>query len=286
MTYLEELTEEKMINAAKELYEMLENDPKNSKAYYFLALIYLFKDRGKAIEILEFGIKNTPPQSDLCCLAGLTHFSLGNYERALELLLKTEELTPEPGIDLYKALGETYFKLNKYDEAAESYLKKVEDKVEYLDYFFYAADCYRLSLKWNAAEMVINRALKICPEDVRFHNLLAFLSIMRFNFQRAFQIYQKIMEIDEKYIPQALFNKGFAYLVMGNYEETLKIWAELTEKFPAREDFYYSLAFIHFTFRNKREALKYFKRCIETGQEGILSKKSKERIKEVEEFLN
>ena len=280
-----EQEKEKFKKAIKELEELIEKDPSNMKSYYFLSFIYLEKERNKALEILKKGIENAPCRGELHSLAGLIYFEDKKYDKALELLLEAEKLSPAPGKDIYRTLGEISFKLKDYEKAGSYYLKASEaGKEDDPDMLFYAADSYRLGLRWNASEMVINRALKLKPE-VRFHNLLAFLSIIRFNFRRAFEIYDKIMEIDKKHIPQAMFNKGLTYMVMGNYEETIKIWEDLSRKHPDRADFHYSSGVIHYMSENKDKAIKYFKLCIEKDERGKLAKISGKRIKELEEFF-
>jgi len=279
-----EIDEKTALKAVKELEELIIKYPDNSKPYYYLAFIYLKTEREKSLKILKEGIKKAPAGGELHSLAGLIYFEDKSYKKALELLLEAERLCPSPQKELYKTIGETCFKLERYDDAASYYLKIADMGEEISDMLFYAADCYRKSLKWNACEMVINRALKVSPH-VKFHNLLAFLSVMRFNFQRAFAIYDKIMELDAKCIPQALFNKGFTYMIMGNYKKSIEIWEELSKKYPERADFHYSAGVINYMSENKEGAIKYFKLCIEKDCGGKLAKKAEKRLDEVKNLL-
>ncbi|MEQ8186973.1 MAG: hypothetical protein ABRQ39_03285 [Candidatus Eremiobacterota bacterium] len=164
--------------------------------------------------------------------------------------------------EYYKQLWEEKFKEKKISEAMEIISKAGSLYPDRYETVYALIDCcregltldtgnmelyYLLSMcflrlgKWDSAGIVAKKALKINQKDVRFYNLMAYLSIMDFEPDMAVTIYKKLIELvpEEEY--NASFNSGFSCLSCGKIEEAEKIWKELLLKYPDDKKILYSL---------------------------------------------
>ncbi len=172
-------------------------------------------------------------------------------------------MTPaDKTFEYYKQLWEEHVKDKKISEAMEIISKAGSLYPERYETVYALIDCCREGLtlapgnmelyyllamcflrlgKWDSAGIVAKEALKINPKDVRFYNLMAYLSIMDFEPDMAVNIYKKLMKLVPAEEYNASFNTGFSCLSCGKIEEAEKIWKELLLKYPDDKRILYSL---------------------------------------------
>ncbi|MEQ8168219.1 MAG: tetratricopeptide repeat protein [Candidatus Eremiobacterota bacterium] len=172
-------------------------------------------------------------------------------------------MTPvDKTFEYYKQLWEEYFKEKKIIEAMEIISKAGSLYPERYETVYALIDCCREGLtldpgnmelyhllamcflrlgKWDSAAIVAKEALKTNRKDVRFYNLMAYVSIMDFEPEMSVTIYKKLMELvpEEEY--NVSFNIGFSCLSCGKIEEAEKIWKALLVKYPDDKRILYSL---------------------------------------------
>ena len=133
---------------------------------------------------------------------GVSAFESGEYEEALDYLLRAEKygLNRYSETKLYYNLGGVKYKLGDYEGSIEAYKKAVEKSPEHFDSWASLAVAYEKVGDRDAALECYNTALLYDPEDyssiIFYMNLGNFYIAQRKPFH-AVQILEKAMVLDE-----------------------------------------------------------------------------------------
>jgi len=96
------LVAEQYDDARASLNQVLEIEPRNQDAFYYLAASYLGQaDTSQAMEVLAVGMAKSPMSSRLRLLTARLHISSGQYEQADELIASTLRFKPNNPEALY-----------------------------------------------------------------------------------------------------------------------------------------------------------------------------------------
>ena len=114
---------QKSFEEAVKAYEKLtKQDPKNSDAYYFMALCYERLDKyEEAVRALKEAVRTSPKDDDKYYELALAHFKLAQYDESVAALNKALEINPDnyPAQDLLekaKAGAERVAEIRRHQE--------------------------------------------------------------------------------------------------------------------------------------------------------------------------
>ncbi len=117
--------------------DLLEKDPDNAEAYYFLGVLHYFQGRpGKTLENLKKALLKNPKHTDAAiCLSVLLN-DIGKYDDAKKIFEQANQsvVYKKTGEDLetdkkfslkHIEIGDLYFRYRRFDEAVEEYSKAI-----------------------------------------------------------------------------------------------------------------------------------------------------------------
>ena len=112
---------------AKDLLEQsLKQNPDHDGSLNTLG--YMYAEEGKnldeATRLIEHALTVSPDNGAYLDSLGWVYYQKGQYDKALETLLKADQLLKDPVI--YEHLGDVYYKMNKFDEAVENWQRSLE----------------------------------------------------------------------------------------------------------------------------------------------------------------
>ncbi|HPZ07419.1 MAG TPA: tetratricopeptide repeat protein [Candidatus Eremiobacteraeota bacterium] len=154
-------------------------------------------------------------------------FEKGKFIEVIEIISDLSRLYPEAREHLYEIIDCCNEGLNLFPEDME---------LHYL-----LAMCFVHLKKYDSADIVAKKALRLNPKYVKFYNLLGYLSIADFEKETAINIYKKLMELVPEEENNASYNIGFSHFFYGQIEEAKKIWKDLLIKYPEDKRILYSL---------------------------------------------
>ncbi len=159
-------------------------------------------------------------------MMGIIYDRQGEFQKAIEEYKQALEYATDK-VPIYIKIGRNYLKLNKTDEA-KSY---------------------------------INKAIKLSPEDIETHSLLALLYTKESEYGKAASEYKKVIEISpENKI--ALASLADIYVLEGKNKQAIEIYKELIKK-EELPVLYFNLGLIYVNTKETDEAIKCFKKTIE-----------------------
>lgn len=120
------------------------------------------------ISILEKEYEKNNQDPFICYNLGVSHSSLGEYNKALEYFIKCHGLSKGIGLTLYyndmlAKIAECLYNLHKYDECI-NYIKdvvKVEIWNNFVDLYFIMGNCYYIKKDYELAVQAFTRCIKI-----------------------------------------------------------------------------------------------------------------------------
>ena len=183
-----EIISNNLESAEKALEEVLKSDPNNINAHLYLGLIYHKK-----------------------CV----------YDKALIEYFKVLQ-KDKNNLMLNYNLGLLYQEMNSYQKALEFYLNVIKIKPDFPDVYFNVARVYQeLNTKDSKTINFYETYLKYKPEDLDALNNLAVTYKTEGNYDKASEIFAKIIDIDPTYTP-ARYNMALMYLINNNQKELEK----------------------------------------------------------------
>jgi arylsulfatase A-like enzyme/Flp pilus assembly protein TadD len=233
--------------AITQLRAIVEESPGFVLVYRHMATIYKETGQvGKAIEILEYGLKKNPGNTDLMSKLGIMSAEAHQPDKAIELLhicIKTNPLDPEN----FNSLGVAYFKKGNAAKAMENYRKALELDNNYASVFnnigsvylaLYLGSKKKDERVYRLAMDNFNRALEIDPRLFAAYNGRGAAYKFKNQVEKAVADWKKTVEINPNYI-DAYFNIGISYLEIGDKASALKYLLlckeRLAAKLPAKD---------------------------------------------------
>jgi arylsulfatase A-like enzyme/Flp pilus assembly protein TadD len=228
--------------AITQLRSIVEESPGFVLVYRHMATIYNdIGQLGKAIEILEYGLKKNPGNTELTSKLGIMLAEALQPDKAIELLnvcIKKNPLDPEN----FNFLGVAYYKKGNAAKALENYRKALELDNNYASVFnnigsVYLALYLRSKKKdervYQLAIENFNRALEIDPRLFAAYNGRGAAYKFKNQVEKAVADWKKSIEINPNYI-DAYFNIGISYLQIGDKAAALKYLLLLKERLAAK----------------------------------------------------
>lgn len=189
------------------------------------------------------------------------------YENALRIIdAKSGTATPEMEADIYNLLGETYFKTGGYEKALtkfKSALKK--NNTLAVAYYNRGLTYHKLNDLGNATEDMA-RAVSLQSNDYEWFYALASAYQDKKEYQKAAENYDYCIKLDTAHKRiDAIYNKGFCYYQLQNWNEALKNYERFrqTGHDTAIKAFEIQLGNIFLNTSKKDSAYKCFYRVYE-----------------------
>lgn len=165
-------------------------------------------------------------------------FDLNSLDRVDEAQALLEKLVKADPMDIkpLDALGSIMRARKRYGEAAEYYSKAIalitKPEKRHWAYYYARGTCYERLKKWPQAEMDLQKALQLYPDQPLVLNYLGYSWIdQERNLKQGMQLIEKAVSLkpDDGYIVDSL---GWAHYRLGNYKEAVKYLERAVELRP------------------------------------------------------
>ena len=114
------------------------------------------------------------------------------------------------------------------------------------------------------AEKIYNDILRSDPQNIQVIDLLANIKLTTKDFQTAYTLYHKILELDSDN-KDALFNIAISAKNLGHLAEAIDSYKKVIELYPDTEEAYYNIASLYSDSGDMDDAIKYYKRVLENN---------------------
>ena len=114
------------------------------------------------------------------------------------------------------------------------------------------------------AEKIYNEILRSEPQNIQVIDLLANIKLTTKDFQTAYTLYHKILELDSDN-KDALFNIAISAKNLGHLAEAIDSYKKVIELYPGTEEAYYNIASLYSDSGDMDDAIKYYKRVLENN---------------------
>lgn len=250
---------------AKQIFEKLYNEqPSNYQFFQSLNDTYIqLKEYANSVKIINDRIKNGSPDINLYGMLGKTYYLQGNENKAFEVWDDATKKFPNSEVT-YRVMANYALDRRAFDKAIE-YLKKGEEISPNPQYFSYdLANIYSVTMQFkNATEEyckiltqnpgqlrtiesrilsyiskpdALQKTIEVVKKytgdgDVNFNYLLAKLYINAKDYQKAYDLYLKIDEV-QKNQGAELYN--FAQFLYNEkvYDVAAKVYNDLLNRYP------------------------------------------------------
>ena len=155
------LAKKEFISAENNLKKILEKNPKNLKALFFLGSVYLelkqFENSKKLLnEVIELDPKIANAHNNL----GVVYIKLRDFQKAKKCILKSLEINPKH-LDAYNYLGLIYSELGEFENATNITKKSLELNEKFFPGYNNLGLIYKKFEYFSDAEMYFKKAISI-----------------------------------------------------------------------------------------------------------------------------
>jgi len=172
-------------------------------------------------------IRKSPHKSRAYSNLGSCYVRQGEYEKARELLVRSNEL--EPSFEAYVNLGAIDLKLQQYDEAVRNFQKALEIDPRSAAAYNNLGVVYKDTGNFGLAEEMFHKALANHPQQVEARDNLAIIYRKQDRLEEAEQLYREILSIDPNK-RSAVRNLLQLYLLTGKRSQALTLGKMILEK--------------------------------------------------------
>lgn len=257
----EHINRDKYPEAAKELEEVLKEDPKVIQARLLLSTCYNKLDRRpEAIEHLDIILKENPDNVQaLISMANLL-MEEGKSEDVITLCKKAIAVDNR-NTQAYTLMGEVYMEVNDHENALPNIKKSVEIQPKLTQNRQNLAACYIGLKQYGEAETILKDILEETPKFPFAHFHLGLLNEEQGQYDDALTAYEKEVEHYPKAVP-ARFNRAKILIGKGDLQGYLEQMRKVVELEPEMAKGHLFLA---------RGLLRQWDTLDEPGKESVLA---------------
>ena len=185
-------------SAALDCNKAIDLDKKNAAAYYNRGLVYLNTEKYQlAIEDFNIAIRLKSDYAEAYSFRGVTYGNLEKYDIALNDLNKSVEINSNIGMTYYNR-GVIYGYLNKLDLELADYNKALKlDKSIAEAYYNRGLIKGKDKEDYKGAIEDFTFALNINPKDIKILLNRGYANLLIGNYDSAIKDYKKVLEIDK-----------------------------------------------------------------------------------------
>jgi tetratricopeptide (TPR) repeat protein len=251
-------------SATSTLKKVIELDPSLGSAQQTLGDVYLKMRKWKeAIPPLTKAVELDPDNTKVYYLIGTAQEELREFGQAEEAFKTYLEKNPgEPG-DAYYHLGISQMELNKLEEAKASLERAAEIDAQNAQIVSKLAEAYYKTGQYDKAAESYTQLTEMIPEDAKYY----FNTIVKMYDEAGMQ--EKAIEATKKMIalnPQdadAVYNLGYMYVKLKNYDEAIETFKRAIEIRPDFEFAYSNLGYCYTQQKKYNESIETYKKLVE-----------------------
>ncbi|HZQ91911.1 MAG TPA: tetratricopeptide repeat protein [Terriglobales bacterium] len=204
--------------AYRELSQAVRIDAKNTAATQQLASLELAANRADdASALLESAIRNEPGNADLHMLMGEVHVQRGNFESALQEVLKAEQLSPNKAAILSRH-GDLTLLLRRFPEAESLYRRAIDSDPSYLPPYFNLSQLARVQGDSAGELAALDLAVKNNPKAIQAYVMEARSYLRQSKADLVPELLSRMQSATGN-SDEALLATGEFYLEMGKFPE-------------------------------------------------------------------
>jgi len=247
-------------------YYMKAKEQKRPEAYIALAQYYLRKkENEKAINILDEALVHDLKNLDVLDMKGSIYMVDNNYNAALSVYRKMEELDPDSGAMKLAGLYEVQGDLDAAIEKLESLLIRRADRTEIL------VKLVSLNMKkehYSEAERRAKEIIKLKPENATGHSMLASVYLATQKLDEAERELKTAISMDPNGF-NARIPLGRLYVARKNYEKAIKVYKDIENEKPEYAPIHFLQGSIYDELNKEDLAIAKYKRTIELSPEYV-----------------
>lgn len=228
------------------LQKVIDADPYNYSAWYFMGLIHQRQDQNKeAIDAYEYCIAIDDHNTMGHLGKGNCLMELGNYPKAIESL-KLSLDNDETDAEVLCNIAECYENLKDDNAAKYHYQKSLKINPNLSDAYFGIACIYKRNNQWKDAERNLLKAIDIDRYEVIYNIELAELFLIQENKEKCYHYYHQAQQIDQDTI-EILLDYAHAKFELGDLEDAVQLLMDHIEYHDKDARIFYRIASYTFT---------------------------------------
>jgi len=219
---------------------------------------------------------------------------LRRTHKQVQNLITTDEQAVNPEAGLFK-IGEYYLKSNRFAQALYAlrmYLtyypsgKYAQDVTRYINMAESKAQNIPMSNASAAVQASSSGEKPLSDSAKDYYNGVSLFSQQKYS--EALKVFQKIIQQaqDEEYIAKALFEIGRCHFTLNNYDQCIKQYTSLIQKYPKHPDLMDALYYVGNSYDKKGEkerAGSFYKKILAMAPaDSAAGRKAKKALKELE----
>lgn len=168
----------------------------------------------------------------------LAYFSNNEVQKAIDFSQQVLE-SPEGGVSLYYEIAKIFEKKNSFnkeftllDIAVEMFLKIIEKDPKYFDAYLSVSICYAKKGDFAPSVDFCEKALNVNPKSYEANNQMGLVYYCCNEVKEAIKYYEIAMKIKPDGDHKIYSNLAYAYEKIGKYDNAIKIFNKLIQKFP------------------------------------------------------
>jgi len=255
-------------SATSTFKKIIELDPSLDSAQLGLGNIYLKTRKWKeAIPPLMKAAELNPDNTEAYYLVGTAHEELKEFDLAAAVFKTYLENNPGNPGDTYYHLGICQIELNQLDEAAASLEKAMEINPLDAQTINKLADVYRKSGQYVKAAETYTKLTEVNPEDAKYY----FSSIIKMYDEagmpdKAIEATKQMIDLDPQ-DADAIYNLGYMYVKLKNYDDAIATFKTAIEVRPDFEFAYSNLGYCYIQQKKYNESIDTYKKLVEINPE-------------------
>ncbi|MBC6994226.1 tetratricopeptide repeat protein [Neolewinella lacunae] len=246
------------------MQEVLEADPFNDLAWYYLGLWY--DDLGQEYKAVDAfanarSLDGGNPRYDLEYADKL--FDIEDYETAIkvyEIYFASPEA--EDTYETYMRFGRSLQLLNRIDEAKAAYFRAVEIEPDMYDIYQHLGECFAVEEKWGMAAYNYGRAVERANHTADCWLGLALCLAATNEQDDAEQAFQRAIEMDDHY-SEAYVSYAIFLCDQGREKEGLGLMHDVLERYQDGS-LLYGMVAIYLICNKRGRALEYLNDALST----------------------
>jgi len=217
-------------SAEETFYDLLEIDPENLEANFYIGLInYINKDYDKSEEHYLKALELDPENYDVLDYLSQTYLKQGKYDEAIAALTKIAENNEDK--EIWFKIGNIYLDNDYTDEAEQAFLNALDIDPEYLEAQIGMGEMFYGMEYFEEAIPYLEFAVKENPDDEDLQKKLAFCYKKTGQIDNAIAQYQAIIDEQPDNF-RAYVNLANAYNIKEMYRQALDTSFKLKEIAP------------------------------------------------------
>ena len=220
--------------------ELIDKNPYSNDYWFTLGRLYsMIPDYDKAIEAFDFALTCDDSDPELKVLRGYCLYMNENYEKALEAY--KEVIDSESFYRVKPLMAECYVKLERFDEGyklLKEILKQTDTEKDPSVYVNFIRCCLETEREKEATSM-LNKTIKLFPDNVRILSLLALTYLENDHEEQALQItdylFKAIDSAEEEGTKEgcdSLLRAGQYLYLKGDIEKALLYYKKILQRNP------------------------------------------------------